>query len=64
MVVDKVKMNYPMDCEKACEEMLKLWLTKDTGTGDRPRTWSIVIDALEMVEFKEQAQTLKDHLLK
>ena len=64
VVVDKVKLNYPTDCERACEEMLKLWLTKDTGTGDRPQTWATVIDAMEMVEFKEQAQALRDRLLR
>ena len=63
-VVDKVTKNYPMDCERACEEMLKLWLAYDNGTGKRLRTWATVIDALEKVELKEQAQALRDWLLK
>ena len=63
-VVDKVKMNYPMDCERACEEMLKLWLAWDNGTGKRLRTRATVIDALEKAEFKEQAQALRNQLLK
>ena len=58
-----VKSNFPTDCGRACEEMLKLWLTKDTGTGDKPRTWATVIDALEEVECRAQARALRDRLL-
>ena len=58
------KSNHPTDCGRACEEMLKLWLAKDTGTGDRPRTWATVIDALEEEGYRAQAQALRDRLLK
>ena len=59
----RINRNHRMDCERACEEMLKLWLTKDTGTGDRPRTWATVIDALEEEGCRAQAQALRDWLL-
>ena len=62
--LQKVKRDYRMDCERACEEMLKLWFAKDTGTGDRPRTWATVIDALEEEGYRTQAQVLRDRLLK
>ena len=58
-----VKSNHPTDCGRACEEMLKLWLTKDTGTGDRPRTWATVIDALEEEGYRVQSRALRDRLL-
>ena len=59
-----VKSNFPTDCGRACEEMLKLWLTKDTGTGDRPRTWATVINALEEEGYRAQAEALREQLLK
>ena len=61
-VVDKVMKNNPNDCERACEEMLKLWLANDIGTGKRPRTWATVISAFEEAGYREQAIALRREL--
>ena len=62
-VVEIIKTNHPTDCKAACEEMLKLWLAHDDGTGDRPREWSTVIDAMEKTGFREEARELKEKVL-
>jgi hypothetical protein len=50
--VKMIKRNHPGDCKGACEEMLQLWYGEDDGTGDSPREWSTVIDALEKTGFR------------
>ena len=62
-VVEMIKKDYPNQCEVRCEEMLKRWLAHDDGTGDRPREWSTVIDALEKTGFEEEARELKKKVL-
>ena len=61
-MLEIIKKDHPNKCEAACEEMLKRWLAHDDKTGDRPREWSTVIDALEKTELKEEARELKEKL--
>jgi hypothetical protein len=61
-LLQNIKEKFPTRLEKACEEMLMRWLTQDDGTGDRPREWSTVIDALEKTGFGEEARELREEL--
>ena len=61
-MVGIIKTNHPFDCKAACEDMMMHWLTHDDGTGDRPREWSTVIDALDKTGFREEARELKQRL--
>jgi hypothetical protein len=61
-VLEIIKKDHPNKCEAACEEMLKRWLAHDDKTGDRPREWSTVIDAMEKTGFGEEAEELKQKL--
>ena len=61
-LLQNIKEKFPARLEKACEEMLMRWLAYDDGTGDRPREWSTVIDALEKTGFREEARELGEKL--
>ena len=60
--MDIIKTNHPTDCEAACENMMMRWLTHSNGTGDRPRGWFTVTDALDKTGFREEARELKQRL--
>ena len=62
ILIQNIKEKFPTRLEGACEEMLVRWLTHDVGTGDRPREWSTVIDALEKTGFREEARELREEL--
>ena len=61
-VIHTVSTEHPTDFKAACEEILMRWLAYDDGTGDRPREWSTIIDALEKTGFGEEAEELKQKL--
>ena len=62
ILIQNIKEKFPTRFERACEKMLMRWLTHDDGTGDRPREWSTVIDALEKTGFREEARELGEKL--
>jgi F0F1-type ATP synthase membrane subunit c/vacuolar-type H+-ATPase subunit K len=57
-VVQMIKRNHPNNDKEACEDMLKRWFRHDNGTGNRPREWSTVIDALKKTGFREEVREL------
>lgn len=47
------------DCMVA---LVGMWLSKEAGTGDVPRTWQMVVEAVKYTGFEQLAQELgKEH---
>ena len=46
-VIDIISTNCPKDCEEACIDMLQRWLAINNHTGEKERTWSTLLTALE-----------------
>ena len=59
-VINNIAKNHPTDCEGACSDMLKRWLSREHYTGEKERTWSTLLTALKEAGFG----TLNDRLLR
>ena len=57
-VSEVVLKNHPNDCEGACLDMLRRWLSGDHHTGEEERTWSTLLTALGRAGFEELERSL------
>ena len=48
--------------DEHCREMLRRWLNGEQGCGNLPRTWSSVLDAVEIGCGSEVCQRIKELL--
>ena len=60
-IIEIVSVNNPKDCEGACRDMFKCWLRGDRHTGERDRTWSTLLMALESAGYKQLVGYLREH---
>ena len=59
-MLDKVQIdNKKKRCDEACKDVLNRWLKKERGTGDKPREWSTVIEALSHMGQLDLAKKLE-----
>ena len=59
-MLDKVNIdNKKKRCDEACKDVLSRWLKEERGTGDKPREWSTVIEALSHMDQVDLAERLK-----
>lgn len=58
-MIDIISKNHPKDCQQACLDMLKRWLSKEHYTGEEERTWSTLLSALEAADCAELRQRLQ-----
>ena len=54
-VIDRINCSRPEDCML---ELLDRWTSKEDGTGNLPRTWQTVIDAVKKSGYGAFAESL------
>lgn len=50
--------------EPACLEILNRWLNRERNTGDKPRTWKTLLDALSEVGNRQFVENLRKQKFK
>ena len=63
-VIQVVSRNYPFDATLCFIEVTSRWLSGEDGTGERPRTWETVFDALRETRYPLLAKEVKEALSK
>ena len=63
-VIKGVRRNYPYDVTVCFIEVTGRWLSGEDGTGERPRTWETVFDALILTGYPLLVEDVKEALSK
>ena len=43
-----INANHPCDVEGACRDLFHRWLSRGPGTGEQPRVWQCVLEAIKV----------------
>ena len=62
-VLDAVRKDNPVDLKECFVKLCSSWLNKKEGTGDKPRTWRTVIEAVRDCEYPEEADRAVEQLI-
>ena len=62
-VLDAVRKDNPVDLKECFVKLCSNWLNKEEGTGDKPRTWRTVIEAVRECEYPEEAARAVEQLI-
>ena len=63
-VIQVVRRNFPFDATLCFIEVTGRWLSGEDGTGERPRTWETVFDALRLTGYPLLVEEVKEALSK
>ena len=63
-VRERASRNYPSDVTLCFNEVTSRWLSGEDGTGERPRTWETVFDALRETVGPRLVEDVKEALSK
>ena len=63
-VIKVVHRNCPFDATLCFIEVTSRWLSGEDGTGERPRTWETVFDALRLTGYPLLVEDVKEALSK
>ena len=58
-VLCTIGKEFPGNTQSCCTQMFDSWLQKTPGTGDMPRTWTTVLEAVRMY----YGEVVTDHII-
>ena len=61
--LNALRKDNPHDLEEYFIKLCSNWLNREEGTGDKPRTWRTVIEAVRECEYPEVADRAVEQLI-
>ena len=61
-VIRMARADHPLQCELACADIFERWLSWESGTGERERTWHTVLSVVEEAGHKAYSQRLRTEM--
>lgn len=62
-VLDTNRADNPHSVKEACCSMFRDWLSRQAGTGEQPRVWRSVLEAVKEVSGKTAAKDIERRIL-